>query len=934
MVLVVWLFVLSAVAYLDRVNVSISGTALAQTYGFTSQSLGFVFSAFVLGYMVFQAPMGRVADRWGARRTLTFAAVWWAVFSALTASVPTVPFALAALLAIRFLLGAGEAAMYPAANRIVATWIPPADRGRANGIIFMGVGAGAGLAPPLVTTVLAQYGWRQSFFVCALIGLAAGVVWYLIARDAPTASAESVVEVPWRAIVGNRTVALLTFSYFCYGYAAYIFFTWFFIYLNTVRGMDLKASAFFAMLPFLAMAAGSLVGGIVSDALARRYGRRIGRCGVAAAAIAVAAACIGAGTHLSSVRAASLVLAGGAGTLYLAQSAFWSVTADIAGPSAGAVSGLMNMGAQFGGVVTASLTPWIADHYGWSASFGVAGALCILGALAWLGIQPDRTIRVMATIGLATLTACSGGTRHFALDAESAKFSALVPPDAKLTTVATGFGFTEGPVWDTSNVLYVSDETQDSIYRVTMDGHKRGVIHLGDPDGNTFDLDHRLIDGASVLRAVIAVTPDGQYSILADRYDGKRFNSPNDVVVGPDGALYFTDPTLDLPKGQAQEIPFQGVYRLDSLGNVTLVTKDLTQPNGLAFTPDGKTLYIDDSDTAQRNIRAYDVMPNGTLANGRIFGTEPGAKDDGVPDGMRLDVDGNMFVTGPRGIWVWDPQGHHLGTIVMPEQPANLTWGDADDGTLYITATTSVYRLRTATHGFVPYRSRSRTAASPCAVSGGTATMSVPHVSGAPALSLDPRAPVWSSATPVRVEHDCSRLIDYPSIATDIRGFWTDSALYLLFRSPYETLNLWLPATNSRPRPHLWDRDVVEVFLGDDWQNIRHYREFEIAPTADWIDLAINLDDPKEDYSWRSGWQTMARIDQRARVWYAAAKIPLRSISARPVAAGTRWRLNLYRIDGQGPDAQRHFLCWQPTCMIYHDPNHVPEHFGTLVFGS
>ena len=290
--------------------------------------------------------------------------------------------------------------------------------------------------------------------------------------------------------------------------------------------------------------------------------------------------------------------------------------------------------------------------------------------------------------------------RTFKLEPLSAKFTELIG-DSKLDTVASGFGFTEGPMWDPAGFLYVSDETINKIFRVYPNGKKEEVIALGDPDGNTFDRRHRLIDCASVLRAIIEVSPDGKYKVLADRFKGKRLNSPNDVIVGPDGALYFTDPTLDLVAGEKQEIPFQGVFRLDESGKLTLLTKDLTQPNGLAFSPDGKKFYVDDSE--QRNIRVYDVQSDKTLSHGRIFGEEPGGKNDGVPDGIKVDKDGNLFVTGPKGIWVWDANGNHLGTIDMPDQPANLTWGDKDYSTLYITATTSVYRLRVRTRGYVPY---------------------------------------------------------------------------------------------------------------------------------------------------------------------------------------------------------------------------------------
>ena len=314
-------------------------------------------------------------------------------------------------------------------------------------------------------------------------------------------------------------------------------------------------------------------------------------------------------------------------------------------------------------------------------------------------------VRTVLSLALLTVFFSAGITalekRSFKLEFLSPKFTELIASDAKLETVATGFGFTEGPMWDPAGFLYVSDETLNKIFRVYPNGRKEEVIALGDPDGNTFDRHHRLIDCASVLRAIIEVTPDGKYKVLADRYEGKRLNSPNDVIVGPDGALYFTDPTLDLVKGEKQEIPFQGVYRLDDSGSLRLLTRDLVQPNGLAFSPDGKKFYVDDDE--QRNIRVYDVAADGTLIHGRVFSEEPGGKGDGVPDGIKVDDKGNLFVTGPKGIWVWDANGNHLGTIVMPEQPANLTWGDPQYDTLYITATTSVYRLKTKTRGFVPY---------------------------------------------------------------------------------------------------------------------------------------------------------------------------------------------------------------------------------------
>jgi MFS transporter, ACS family, glucarate transporter len=414
--LIFWIFVLGAVAFLDRTNIAVAGIAILKEYHFSNTQLGSLSSAFLIGYAIFQAPGGLIADWLGPRRVLAAAVVWWGVFTALATVVPvglgrTLPL----FMAIRFLLGIGEAVIYPASNQFVARWIPTTERGIANGIIFAGVGFGAGITPPLITAIMLRAGWRWSFWLSAVIGIVVGVVWFVAARDRPeqhpkisaselsriksgltvgqgTASSggsdaghDGRTRVPWGSIVA------ITGSYFCYGYVAWIFFSWFFIYLATVRGMNLRASAGYSMLPFLAMATCSPLGGLASDAITRRRGKRWGRCGVAVFGIALAGVFLAVGSRVASASVASLVLAGGAGALYLSQSSFWSVTADTAGQSSGFVSGIMNMGGQIGGAVTASLTPAIAARFGWTASFLVAAALCALGSAAWLIVNPERS---------------------------------------------------------------------------------------------------------------------------------------------------------------------------------------------------------------------------------------------------------------------------------------------------------------------------------------------------------------------------------------------------------------------------------------------------------------------------------------------------------------------------------------------------------------
>ena len=413
--LVFWLFVLSAVAFLDRVNISIAGSSIASDYHLTNVQLGWVFSSFLAGYALFQTLGGRLADRFGPRRVLAGGVLWWGVFTALTALVPPgIKGALLWFVTIRFLFGAGEAVVYPASNQFVSRWIPTQERGKANGWIFAGVGAGAGLSPPLITFIMLHYGWRASFWVCAAIGLVVGLVWFIAARDTPaeharvSASELALIHsglssaaagqgrsrqlIPWGRVFKSKEVLAITLSYFSFGYVAWIFFSWFYTYLAQVRGLNLKASAFYAMLPFLAMAVCCALGGTISDRLTRSHGPRIGRCYLASVVISLAAVFLVLGSEVHSARLASIVLAGGAGALYLAQSSFWSVTADLAGASSGSVSGFMNMGAQAGGWLTAWLTPLIASHFGWTASFLVAAGLCLMGAAAWLLVDPSRTL--------------------------------------------------------------------------------------------------------------------------------------------------------------------------------------------------------------------------------------------------------------------------------------------------------------------------------------------------------------------------------------------------------------------------------------------------------------------------------------------------------------------------------------------------------------
>ena len=283
-----------------------------------------------------------------------------------------------------------------------------------------------------------------------------------------------------------------------------------------------------------------------------------------------------------------------------------------------------------------------------------------------------------------------------ALDVRDERLLGLVDPEAVVEQLATGCQFTEGPLWHaTERFLLFSDIPANKMRRWDTDS---GMTVFRDPSGKsnglTYDKGGHLIACEHANRRVSRTTADGQVITIASHYEGKRLNSPNDVVVKSDGSIYFTDPPYGLSAAYGteseKELDFQGVYRLSpNGGTLTLLVDDFDRPNGLCFSPDESILYI--NDTERMHIRAFDVQPDGTIANGRVFGEEEG--DTGKPDGMKVDTHGNVYLTGPDGIWVFAPDGTHLGIILIPERAANLAWGGDDWKSLFITASTSLYRV-------------------------------------------------------------------------------------------------------------------------------------------------------------------------------------------------------------------------------------------------
>lgn len=290
---------------------------------------------------------------------------------------------------------------------------------------------------------------------------------------------------------------------------------------------------------------------------------------------------------------------------------------------------------------------------------------------------------------------------------------ALIPRDTAVEKLAGGFTFIEGPVWRPNGVLWFSDVVGNVVRQWSPDGKVIEILRPGGYDGDSLPAggfngpngSTRSTDGSVVLcqhgnRRIVRIDSKMNITTVVDNFEGKKLNAPNDLVYRSDGSLYFTDPPYGLPKGDddpAKELPFNGVFKLSN-GTLHILVKDMTRPNGLAFSPDEKTLYVANSDENYRMWMRFDVNADGTLRNGRVFADVSAEREDGLPDGMKIDALGNIWATGPGGVWVFAPDGKHLGTIKPPEQPANCAWGE-DGKTLFMTAVTGLYRVRTSVAG-------------------------------------------------------------------------------------------------------------------------------------------------------------------------------------------------------------------------------------------
>jgi ACS family glucarate transporter-like MFS transporter len=396
-------FLLSATAtasYLCRVNISVAGALLMKDFDLSQIQMGRLFSAFLLGYALFQVPAGMLADRWGARRILLLSAWWWVALTILQSLVGWGPLRAGAgatlmiLLTLRFLLGVGEAPTFPGAAQGVSRWIPPERQGRANGIVIAAVGVGSAIAPPLLSAAMVRAGWRAALLLSALPALILALVWlFALEHDADREAGARFRPQPQRPAdlqpLRSLRFVLLTASYTLQGYVGYIFVFWFYLYLVQERHFDLLRGAALSSLPWILSIISIPLGGLISDRLvAGRTGLKWGRRIVPIAGLGLSGLFLALGARTDNAYLAAAYLALSTALVLSVEGPFWATMMEIARAGSGTAGGIMNMGSNLGGLVSPALTPVLAAHIGWENALLLAAAISVLGAVMWLGITP------------------------------------------------------------------------------------------------------------------------------------------------------------------------------------------------------------------------------------------------------------------------------------------------------------------------------------------------------------------------------------------------------------------------------------------------------------------------------------------------------------------------------------------------------------------
>jgi len=401
--IVVLLSAFSLVGYVLRMNISVAAPFMMTELHLDKVQMGQVFTSFMVGYAVFQIPWGVSGDRLGSGRTLTWSAIVWTVTTLLTGLTPGVllpagAISFAALMAIRFLLGVGQAAAFPLASRAIVSWMPAARRAVSFSALIVGMAIGSAFTPPLVSWAMTSLGWRASFYLCALIALGLTLAWHRLAGarlDTTAATGTGgATDGFWSSlsVLKDPSVAWMSLSYFCDSYVLFMFVFWLFLYLEEQRGMTVMASGLYGALPFVAGLILAPGAGLACDALEARWGGGWGRRTIAMTSLGLSAGFLTVGVKVGSPITAIAGLSLAVGFLLCTETAYWSASMDLGGERAGTAGGVMNMAGNLGGVVSTSLVPILIDRFGWPFAFQSAAALAVLAAALWLLVRVDSSI--------------------------------------------------------------------------------------------------------------------------------------------------------------------------------------------------------------------------------------------------------------------------------------------------------------------------------------------------------------------------------------------------------------------------------------------------------------------------------------------------------------------------------------------------------------